>query len=93
MNQQDPFQLCKNLLQEINQETSSEAEILRIKYLGKNGSFKKLSSLIKEVPIDQKKLFGQELNQLKQKIEKKIAELENHQETRSEEHTSELQSH
>jgi len=83
MNQQDPFQLCKNLLQEINQETSSEAEMLHIKYLGKNGSFKKLSSLIKEVPADQKKLFGQELNQLKQKIEKKITELENHQETQA----------
>jgi len=83
MNQQDLFQLCKNLLQEINQETSSEAETLRIKYLGKNGSFKKLSSLIKEVPIDQKKLCGQELNQLKQKIEKKITELENHQETKT----------
>jgi len=83
MNQQDPFQLCKNLLQEINQETSGKAEMLHIKYLGKNGSFKKLSSLIKDVPADQKKLFGQELNQLKQKIEKKITELENHQETQA----------
>ena len=83
MNQQDPFQLCQNLLQEINQEASGEAEMLRIKYLGKNGSFKKLSSLIKDVPVNQKKRFGQELNQLKQKIENKISELENHQETQA----------
>lgn len=80
MNQQDPFQLCKNLLQQVNQETGGEVEKLRIKYLGKNGLFKKLSALIKEVPADQKKLFGQELNQLKAKIEKKLLSLENHQE-------------
>jgi len=79
MNQQDPFQLCKNLLQQLNQETSEEVETLRIKYLGKNGSFKKLSALIKEVPLDQKKLFGQELNQIKQKIETKLASLDQKQ--------------
>ena len=76
MNQIDPFQLCQNLSKQVDQETSGEMEQLRIQYLGKNGSFKKLSALIKEVPTDQKKLFGQELNQLKTKIEQKLASLD-----------------
>lgn len=76
MNQIDPFQLSQNLSGQIDQETSGEIEKLRIKYLGKNGLFKKLSTLIKEVPTDKKRLFGQELNQLKTKIEKKLASLD-----------------
>lgn len=79
MNQIDPFQLCQNLSQQVDHEAGGEVEKLRIKYLGKNGLFKKLSALIKEVPVAQKKLFGQELNQLKTKIEEKLASLDKNQ--------------
>lgn len=75
MSQKDPFQLCQGLLQEIEQVDQLEAEEFRIKYLGKNGSFKALSGLIKDVPVEKKKLFGQHLNQLKNKIETKLTEL------------------
>mgnify|MGYP000942078264 CR=1 FL=1 len=75
MNQSDPFQLCQDLAQTINQETETDQAKLRIKYLGKNGAFKQLAALIKDVPNDKKKRFGQKLNQLKQKIEQKIATL------------------
>ena len=75
MSQQDPFQLCRSLLQEIEQASQLEAEEFRIKYLGKNGSFKTLSGLIKDVPAEKKKLFGQQLNQLKSKLEEKLEQL------------------
>ncbi len=81
MSQSNPIQLCRELSLQVEQEDSIKPEDLRIKYLGKNGLFKKLSALIKEVPADQKKLFGQKLNQLKNKIEEKINDLENQRQT------------
>lgn len=83
MNQIEPFQFCRDLSQQIDQETEKRVELLRTKYLGKNGLFKKLSALIKEVPSDQKRLFGQELNQLKTKIEKKLVGLDSHRENQN----------
>lgn len=79
----DPLQLCRALALQIEQETASnvatDIESLRIKYLGKNGLFKNLSAEIKNVPTEQKKAFGQELNQLKSKIESKLAKLASQQ--------------
>ncbi|WP_428388346.1 phenylalanine--tRNA ligase subunit alpha [Mucisphaera sp.] len=43
-------------------------EAFRIKYLGSKGELKALMGLMKEVPADQKKAFGQGANALKQQI-------------------------
>lgn len=69
MNQADPIQLCQELWQQLEAEESTQTETLRIKYLGKNGLFKELGLRIKDLPVDQKKIFGQELNTLKSRIE------------------------
>jgi len=79
MSQQDYIKICQDLLSQANQENDTKAENLRVKYLGKNGLFKNLSALIKEVPNEQKKAFGQELNKTKSKIEEKLEELEQKQ--------------
>ncbi|MBU1034007.1 phenylalanine--tRNA ligase subunit alpha [Patescibacteria group bacterium] len=81
MSQQDYIKICQDLLSQANQENDTKAEDLRVKYLGKNGLFKNLSALIKEVPNEQKKAFGQELNKTKSKVEEKLKELEQQQKT------------
>ncbi len=73
MSQANPLQSYQDLVQQIEQEDNLDEGALQSKYLGKNGLFKKLAALIKDVPLDQKKSFGQKLNQLKQKIEDKIS--------------------
>ena len=49
-----------------------ELEQFRIQYLGKKGKMNDLFAAFKEVPNDQKKAFGQALNQLKQAIQDKL---------------------
>ena len=51
-----------------------ELEQFRIQYLGKKGKMNDLFAAFKEVPNDQKKAFGQALNQLKQAIQDKLDE-------------------
>jgi len=51
-----------------------ELEQFRIQYLGKKGKMNDLFAAFKEVPNDQKKAFGQALNQLKQAIKDKLDE-------------------
>jgi len=76
MNQADPIQLCQELWRQLEAEKAEQPiEDLRIKYLGKNGLFKELSTKIKDSPNQQKKLFGQELNALKNKIESYLQNL------------------
>ncbi|MBL4625744.1 MAG: phenylalanine--tRNA ligase subunit alpha [Flavobacteriales bacterium] len=63
------------ILAEVDQlvaNTAEEAEQLRIKYLGQKGAIKALFADFKSVPNEQKKLFGQKLNELKGKAEEKI---------------------
>lgn len=55
--------------------TKEEVENLRIKYLGKKGVFRELSSKIKDVAPEDRKSFGQELNSLKNLVQEKIEEL------------------
>ncbi len=51
-----------------------ELETVRVKYLGKKGYITDIMSKFREVPVEQKKEFGQKVNALKGKIENIISE-------------------
>ena len=55
-----------------NCKTLQEIEIIRLAYLGKKGLLPSEMKLLGELPIDQKKIKGQELNKLKTFIEDSI---------------------
>lgn len=68
----------KKYLEEVNQFSSTDAkeiETFRIKYLGKKGILTDLFAEFKSVPNDQKKEFGQFVNQLKQAASEKVETL------------------
>ena len=70
----------KNLLNEVllfSPKNKEELEQFRIEYLGKKGKMNDLFAAFKEVPKEQKKAFGQALNQLKQAIKDKLDEGKN----------------
>ena len=52
-----------------NCKTLQEVEVIRLKYLGKKGLIPSEMKLLSKLPIDQKKIKGQELNKLKTFIE------------------------
>jgi len=54
---------CQNL---------KELEEVKIKYLGRNGLINQMFLKIKEIPLEQKKEYGQKINLLKKEIEKAI---------------------
>lgn len=60
---------------QFNAETREEIEQFRIRYLGKKGILADLFKNFKEVPAEQKKEVGQQINQLKQFIASRIEEL------------------
>ena len=60
---------------QFNAESREEIEQFRIKYLGKKGVLTDLFKNFKQVPIEQKKEVGQNINQLKQFITERIEEL------------------
>ncbi len=67
----------QQLLVEVNSYVAKDAEELekfRIKFLGKKGLMNDLFADFKNVPNEQKKDFGQALNQLKQTIQNKLEE-------------------
>ena len=69
------FDKAKQLLQDIQNSvlnSASEAEEFRIKYIGSKGILRELFGAIKDIPNEQKKEFGQLVNQLKQMAEAKI---------------------
>lgn len=51
------------------------AEAFRIKFLGTKGLMKSVMGMLKDVPVDQKKAFGQLLNELKLTAEERYAAL------------------
>src|SRR5690606_39116944 len=72
--------LINNLKEEIANFSSDEKnadEIFRIKYIGSNGLVKSLMGKMKEVPPENKKEVGKELNELKLLAEIKLNELKN----------------
>ena len=61
-------------LEKIKAATSSAAlEDVRIAFLGKNGSFTALTKMLATLPVEEKKVFGQEVNVAKTKIESELA--------------------
>lgn len=75
-------------VQEFAASSADQVEAFRVKYLGKKGVLRGFYDAFKEVPNDQKKTFGQTINELKAKAEEKVNELKeslnaNQQETSS----------
>ncbi len=60
-----------------NVENLQALESLRLKFLGKKGLVADIMSKFREVPVEQKKEFGQKVNALKTKIENSIEEIKN----------------
>ncbi len=58
---------------DISKVTSlAELEEIRLKYLGKKGLIQDIMAKFREVPVEQKREFGQKVNALKNKIETEI---------------------
>jgi len=55
-----------------NLKTEQELESLRIELFGRNGLINDLFSKIKEIPNEEKKQYGADLNQLKTELEEKL---------------------
>lgn len=69
----------EELLQKVDAftaQTKDEVESFRIEYLGSKGILKNLFSDFKNVAPDQRKEFGQALNQLKKNAEEKVRSLQ-----------------
>jgi phenylalanyl-tRNA synthetase alpha chain len=62
-------------VQEFSAASAEEIEAARIRWLGKKGAITMLFEEFRNVPPEQKKEFGQKLNQLKNAAEEKIAAL------------------
>jgi phenylalanyl-tRNA synthetase alpha chain len=70
-------------------ENNSTAESFRIKYLGTKGLIKSIMAEMKNVPAENKKAFGQMLNDLKLFTENKYEELKKTAENKSAQHKGE----
>jgi phenylalanyl-tRNA synthetase alpha chain len=70
-------QLKEHILKvaEFAADNAKEVEEFRIKYLGKKGLINKFFSEFKNVPVDQKKEFGQTINELKTAATEKVNSL------------------
>ena len=65
----------EDIIKNINNcKTLQEVESIRLKYLGKKGFIPSEMKLLGKLPIDQKKIKGQELNKLKTFIENSVNE-------------------
>ncbi|MDR2122146.1 MAG: phenylalanine--tRNA ligase subunit alpha [Flavobacteriaceae bacterium] len=82
----------KNYLEEVKEFTSQKVEDIeqfRVKYLGKKGILNDLFLKFKEVPNEEKKELGQQINNLKQAVNQKLEILK---ETLKDQNTSEAES-
>lgn len=73
----NPFEKAEELLKEIQAATlqnAEEAEAFRIQYIGSKGIVKSLFGAIKDIPNEQKKAYGQLVNEIKVTAEQKVAE-------------------
>ncbi len=60
-------ELKKEITSSLNEASSiSDLEELKIKYMGKKGSISELSSKIKDIPIEERKNYGKEVNEVKE---------------------------
>lgn len=66
-------EILKQSLSKINQaSTDVDLENIRVELLGRNGLINKLFSDIKDVPAENRKQYGADLNRLKQEMESEI---------------------
>ncbi len=71
-----PEEVLKNFLEDIKTVKDFDSlEAIRIKYLGKKGIIQSFFSKLKEIPEDERKSFGKQINDLKNQIENRIEEL------------------
>ena len=71
-------------IEDFTAKTKEELEQFRIQYLGKKGVLNDFFAAFKEVPSEEKKTFGQVVNELKQKAEAKVQEWRDRLEERNE---------
>ena len=72
----------KEYLEQVNAFKSNDAQVIedfRVSYAGKKGILNSLFASFREVPADEKKAFGQELNILKAAVADKVKELQSQQ--------------
>lgn len=67
----------KQILDSFEQELSNVSDLtsindLRVKYLGKNGEVTNSMKLIKDLPVEEKKAYGESVNVLKNSVEEKL---------------------
>ena len=55
-------------------ENTADLEAIRVKYLGKKGSVTDLLKEMKDLSVEEKKAFGQKVNELKNEVADKIAD-------------------
>ncbi len=58
--------------------SSQEIEAFRVSFAGKKGILNDLFASFREVPAEEKKAYGQQLNKLKEAVSEKIKELQSH---------------
>lgn len=58
-------------------ENDEQLNLLRVEFLGKNGKLTDALKLIKDVPANEKKSYGEAVNKLKVSIEGKLEEIKN----------------
>ncbi len=77
MNSSDIEKLKKEIWESFEKiEDLSQLEDFRIKYLGKKGKITSSLKLLKDLPLEEKKYLGKELNELKDLLEVKLREKE-----------------
>lgn len=59
-------------------QTAFELENLKVKYLGKKGPVQALMKTLKELSPEERPLFGQKVNELKEEFEEKCQQLHSH---------------
>ncbi len=71
----EKINILRESLDNLHASTLEEVEALRIKFLSKKGAITELMTEFRNVPADQKKVFGQQINQLKNLASERIAQL------------------
>ncbi len=82
------IEACKNEVAAFKAHTPDDVEAFRIKYLGTKGLVKSIMGEMKNVPNEQKKAFGQILNQFKAFVEEAFAQLQANNEANSQNETA-----
>ncbi len=69
------LELKQQFLEELkSSENTQDLEAIRVKYLGKKGSVTELMKEMKDLSVEEKKAFGQAVNELKGEVTEKITE-------------------